>query len=123
MDPRTELPLYVFAPIVFLVILGAPIWFSVKTRPVGPLRYRWGTFVGFQGLLVAVIAFRYTAVAFAQDVGLGAWLIATFTLLAVVAGVGIIRRKRWGVVSLIVVQSSLILATLFRLLFPEALSP
>ena len=113
MDPRTELPLYVFAPIVFLVILGAPIWFSVKTRPVGPLRYRWGTFVGFQGLLVAVIAFRYTAVAFAQDVGLGAWLIATFTLLAVVA----------GVVSLIVVQSSLILATLFRLLFPEALSP
>jgi hypothetical protein len=71
MEPRTELPLYFFAPIVFLVILVAPIWFAVKARPLGPLRYRWGAFMGLQCIAIAVISLVYTAQAFGQQVVFG----------------------------------------------------
>jgi hypothetical protein len=93
-------------------MLGVPIWLCVKTRPLGPLHYRWGTFVGIQCIVIAVISLRFTVISFGQDVMFGGGLLAMFTLLALAAGIGVLRRKRWGVISFFLVNASLILLPL-----------
>jgi hypothetical protein len=112
MELRTALPVIFFGLIVILVMLGVPIWLCVKTRPLGPLRYRWGTFMGIQCIVIAVISLRYAAIVSDQGGTLEAGVLAMFTLLALVAGVGVLRRKRWGVVSFFLVNVSLILLPL-----------
>jgi len=68
--------------------------------------------MGIQGVVVAVVALAYTVSAFGEGAMFGGGLLATLTLLAFTGGFGVLRRKRYGVVSFVVTWASLILLPL-----------
>jgi hypothetical protein len=96
--------------LIFLLILAslvAPVWISQKAKPLGPLPYKWGTFIGIQsgllgiGLLIAAIVDLGSPMQ--RDAAL--WELGLFTAIvgcALFGAVGACRRRRWGAVALIV---------------------
>lgn len=81
-----------------LIAIFGPIWPAVSAKRLGNLPYRWGMYVGIEALLAAfsfgVDAFRNLAhgavPAFAAFI--------LMTALALVAGAGVLQRRKWGVV-------------------------
>jgi hypothetical protein len=96
--------------IALIVIFGSPIWFSVKARRLGPLPYRWGTYVGIWSLLFSFALL----VAVAKELGGSEQLIVGIIPMLEMAGaIGVLRRKRWGVALLLTSHVALILVRAF----------
>lgn len=99
---------YVLVPIVIIIVVGAPVWICVKSRPLGSLPYRWGAFMGIQSFIIVLIFLAFLLSDLEKEPGSAEWILGTLPLLAVLAGVGIFRRERWGVVLLFVLQMLLL---------------
>ncbi len=100
------------ASVAVMVIFGAPIWFSVKARPLGPLPYRWGTFVGSCAILASIALLR-TAVADMRDYG--SPVLAVLTAMHIAGTIGVLRRRRCGAASLLLSQAAIIVLNAFSL--------
>src|ERR1700733_13795283 len=86
--------------ILNLVFYGVAIWISQKAKPLGNMPYRWGVYVGMitAWMSLPLIISSVPALAAGHLLG-GSWLFID-ALLAAVAGLGILRRRKFGVVSL-----------------------
>lgn len=92
--------------VALIVMIGSPIWFSVKARRLGPLPYRWGTFVGSMSLLFS-FGLLVTTLTNRKDSELP--ILAFIPVLGVAGAIGVLRRKRWGVVLFLLSQAALLL--------------
>lgn len=95
------------AAVALIVIVGGPIWFAVKARPIGSLPYRWGTYVGIWGVLLSIVLLGASIKATEGHGSPGVGLLITAAEFA--GAVGVLRRKRWGVVLLLTNQTAIIL--------------
>jgi hypothetical protein len=78
----------------------------VKARPLGLLPYRWGTFVGICSLLFS-FGLLATILNNRKD---SEWpIFVIIPVLGMAGAVGVLRRKRWGVVSFLFSQAALVL--------------
>ncbi len=94
------------AIVCMIVVAGSPVLFSVKARPLGDLPYRWGTFVGICAILLSV-GLVGSAIRTTEDSR--SPIAAVFALVEFAAAIGVLRRKRWGVVLLLSLHTFLIL--------------
>jgi hypothetical protein len=106
--------------VALIVMFGGPIWFSLKARPLGPLPYRWGTFVGIWSLL---ISFGLLGTILNNRKNSELPIFAVIPVLGMAGAIGILRRKRWGVVSFLVSQAVLILLGVLFQDSDEAVKP
>jgi hypothetical protein len=106
-----------------VVIGGLIIWFSVDARPLGPLRYRWGTFLGLQCVILPLILLLPRMIEAMRDGGTEEAIFwGIITTLPPVAAVGLLLRKRWGAVMFILMQSAFLVLPAV-LASPEDLPP
>ena len=103
-----------------IVMIGGPIWFSIKARPLGPLRYRWGTFVGIWSLLLS-FGLLGTMLNNRKDSELP--IVTIIPALGIVGAIGVLRRKRWGVVAYLASQTAFALLAILVQDSNESLSP
>lgn len=106
--------------VALIVMVGGPIWFSMKARPLGPLPYRWGTFVGIWSLLFS-FGLLGTILNNRRDSELPIFVI--IPVLGMAGAIGVLRRKRWGVVSFLVSQAALVLLGVLLQDSDEAVKP
>ena len=97
-----------FFIVVMLVVFGAPIWFSAKSRPLGDMRYRWGTFLGGMGIVGGVVALAQAVTMLIEGQSVPGGLMALFTLVVFATAIGVIRRNRWAAVLFITIQAILV---------------
>jgi hypothetical protein len=86
-------------PLLQLVFSAVALWIALKAKPLGPMPYRWGTWVGMQIAEESVLLAISTA-------RLGASLVLTAALyilavMSAIASCGILRRRRFGVVAFV----------------------
>ena len=86
--------------ILNLVFYGMAIWISQKAKPLGNLPYRWGMYVGMITAWMALPLIVSSFPALANGHLLGGSVLFINALLAAVATLGILRRRKFGVVSL-----------------------
>jgi hypothetical protein len=106
--------------VLLLIGSGIAIWVSEKAKPIGGRQYRWGTYVGIMSGIGAA-AFFLSIVALGilssgrigslASVGLGFGIVfgLVFCMPYAVASVGILRRKRFGVVTFLAMWSITVL--------------
>jgi len=82
-----------------LILLHAPVWPAMRAKPLGPLPYRWGCYVGIQSFLASAVLL-VEAYSFAGNHPLLAAASALQAVLLASAGIGLLRRRRWGVACL-----------------------
>jgi hypothetical protein len=90
-----------FFNLLQLVFAVVSLWIALKAKPLGPMPYHWGTWVGMQtaGQTVLFVIWCVTA-------RLGASLVLTaalyiLALMSAIASCGILRRRAFGVVALV----------------------
>jgi hypothetical protein len=86
---------YAFMAGMVLMVQVIPIWISVKAKPIGGKPYRWGTYVGIiTGFVGAsfVLALWSASDIYGREVGVA--LCAS----AILCSVGILRRRKYGVI-------------------------
>jgi len=99
--------------VVILVVVWAPLlWFSIRAKPLGGKPYRWGNYVGITTGLVAVARLLAIVPKLATfDLGLVVYL--AFVISAGICSWGILKKRRIGVVMLVVSYSLLIMLPAF----------
>jgi len=98
-----------FVAILFALLLWAGIiWNAVRAKPLADKPYRWGRFVGIQCALVALLFFYMNYWRF-PDLRI---LSLVISCAAGVSSVGMLRRKKLGVVMFAATQ---VLTLLFEL--------
>lgn len=101
---------YPFVIVVGFMFLGIPIWFSRKAKPIGDKPFRWGTYVGIlMGLLAAYFS---TVIVSAYDI-YGKEVGIALCISALIASVGILRRRRYGVILYVVTNLLVLMASPF----------
>ena len=106
--------------VLLMIGAGIAIWNSEKAKPIGGLQYRWGTYVGIMSGIGAA-AFFLSAVALGilssgslgSRAGVGlitVTFVLVFCIPYVVASVGILHRKRFGVVTFLATWTITVLA-------------
>jgi hypothetical protein len=106
-----------------LLIIGAgvTIWDSEKAQPIGRLQYRWGTYVGLMsgiGAVLTFLVFVTSGTSLSKGIGestgsgLGLFIFAGLIVCVPygVASIGILRRKRFGVVTFLTLWTITVLA-------------
>jgi hypothetical protein len=83
---------------VIVLLLGIPIWFSLKAKPLDLLPYRWATFVAIMSAIQTVRLF-FGIMTAKQAIHTGMYLVAA--LFSILTSVGLFRRAKLGVVFLI----------------------
>ena len=96
-----------FFPLLDLVFSVIALVIALKAKPIGPMPYRWGTWVGMVTAwqTVPLVIWCVTA-------RLGAVLTAALgiqALMSAIASFGILRRRRFGVVAFVCTELLLIL--------------
>jgi hypothetical protein len=99
---------------LILLLIAIVVWFSLKAKPIGTLPYRYGTFVGIvYGLTAAVLLIstikglpnsvfgRSRPLMYMSGQALGA-LSVSGVLISI--SVGLLRRRRFGVIIFFVLQ-------------------
>jgi hypothetical protein len=89
---ETTMTTTILVTIFCLAVFGLPLWFVAKAKPIGEQPYHWGTWVGITSVLVGLAAFGDEAMHTP-----GAWLLVVLAGLYIVAGVGVLQRRRYGV--------------------------
>jgi hypothetical protein len=88
---------YLMLAAVFIVVWVLPIWYSIKAKPLGPKRYRWGTYVG---ILTALCTLPIALLGWKVLVNGRPFYIILFLVLVIcglLTSFGILRRRRFGV--------------------------
>jgi drug/metabolite transporter (DMT)-like permease len=95
---------------IILVVQVIPIWISVKAKRIGGKPYRWGTYVGIiTGLFGAVFASGRLS---ASD-NYGREIRIALCVSAILCSVGILRRRKYGVVLFVITYLLLMMAVPF----------
>ena len=95
-----------------LVFWGAAIWISQKAKPLGTHPYRWGLYIGlttaWMSLWLAISAIRGSG-----PHTLLRWILFLTAGCAAISSLGILCRKRFGMVPLAISYAMLILISPF----------
>lgn len=91
---------------VFYVVA---IGISLRAKPLGDKPYRWGVYVGMMAGWMALLLFVSAVLAFAAGLLLGGLILFINALFAAVSCLGILRRRKFGVISLGLAYAMLIL--------------
>ena len=94
-----------------VVFQGLLIWFSVKAKPIGNKPYRWGI---YNGIIAGLVAILFLLIIFSYDSDLyGRTIGAVIGTSAALCCVGLLRRRKFGVVMFFITYVSLIMAGAF----------
>ena len=82
---------------IALVFWGVPAWIASKAKPLGDKPYRWGMFIGIVTCIIGTVLVLspYTI---SKRSAFAVIFFIVFGLPMILGGVGLIRRKKWGVV-------------------------
>lgn len=105
--------------ILNLIFYGASIWISQKAKPLGNMPYRWGVYVGMISAWMSLPLIISSVPALAGGHLLGGSVLFIDALLAAVASLGILRRRKFGVVSLGLAYAVLILISPYLAPMPD----
>ncbi len=97
---------------MILIVQGIPIWISVNAKPLGDRPYRWGTYVGIITALVGIILLLTSnrlIPAFLDGNVIGPSLIVCLLVCAALCSIGILRRRKFGVVMFVITYLALIM--------------
>jgi hypothetical protein len=100
--------------------LVAIVWTSRKAKPLGNLPYRWGLFLGVANAIGAPICLWFALSAFFEGTLSERSVLCVESVLGAVAGVGLCRRERWGVVVWIADESISFLPALLKATYEAA---
>jgi hypothetical protein len=84
--------------VIFFLIFGIPIWFSLKAKPLDLLRYRWATFLAYW-LAIGTVTILFRIMAAREAATTITYLV--LAILSALASLGLFRRAKLGVVFLI----------------------
>lgn len=99
--------------LVGLVFFGASIWVSLRAKPLGSMPYRWGAYVGMVAAWMSLVSIVSDVFALGGGHLAGGSALCVVAVLAAVSSVGILRRRRFGVVGFALVYTALILISPF----------
>jgi hypothetical protein len=95
--------------LVFVLTFSIPIWFSLKSKPLDLLPYRWATFMAFW-LAIGTLTALFKIMMARQAT---TWVIyLVVVLFSVLASIGLFKRAKLGVVFLIAHHTLIFLAPL-----------
>jgi hypothetical protein len=99
--------------LVGLVFFCVSIWVSVTAKPLGNMPYRWGAYIGMVAAWMSLVSIVSDVLALGGGHLAGGSALCTVAVLAAVSSVGILRRRRFGVVAFGLVYTALILISPF----------
>jgi hypothetical protein len=101
---------YAFMGVMVLVVQVIPIWISVKAKPIGEKPYRWGTYVGIiTGFVGASFVLTLWSASDIYGRESGVALCAS----AILCSVGILRRRKYGVIMFVTTYLLLMMSVPF----------
>jgi hypothetical protein len=90
---------------------GILIWFSVKAKPIGNKPYRWGT---YNGIIAGLVAIPILLITFSSDSDVYGRTVGAFIgTSAALCCVGLLRRRKFGVVMFFITYVSLFMGGAF----------
>jgi hypothetical protein len=95
--------------IIFVLIFGIPLWFSLKAKPLDLLPYRWATFMAFW-LAIGTVTILFRVMVARQTTTSITYL--ALAILSALSSAGLFRRAKLGVVFLISHHALVFLAPL-----------
>jgi hypothetical protein len=90
---------YVFMGVMVLVVQVIPIWISAKAKPIGYKSYRWGTYVG---IMTGFVALPFVSLIWSASDIYGREVGVALSASAILSSVGILRRRKYGVIMFVV---------------------
>ena len=103
--------MFLFALDLVFFLLG--IWLGQRANDLGPMPYRWGTFVGIETAWLSLLFVLSSVRAFSPNNVAAASDLAGLALLAAIASIGILRRSTFGVVAFALTYAALFLLSPF----------
>lgn len=98
----------ILVAVIPLSLVVFMLWVSVKAAPLQGRPYRWGTYIGCTSALAA-LSFALVAVASLEDNNVAGVVIAAFMAVSFgVCGVGLMRRRKFGVVAFFIAYITLV---------------
>jgi uncharacterized membrane protein YeaQ/YmgE (transglycosylase-associated protein family) len=112
---------YAFVVGIILVVQVIPIWISMRAKPLIYRPYRWGTYVG---IITGIIGAYWASMLFSASDIYGRETGIALCCSAVLCSVGILRRRKYGVIMFVTTYLLLIMAVPFmRAMRNEPLTP
>ena len=98
-------------PLIILnvIFFGVSIWISQRAKPLGHMPYRWGVYLGMVAAWTALIFIVSSVQALGGGQTLGGSVLCIVAVLAAVSSMGILRRRKFGVVTFALMYVVLIL--------------
>jgi hypothetical protein len=98
-------------PLIILNVIfsGVSIWISQRAKPVGDMPYRWGVYLGMVAAWMALILIVSSVQALGGGQTPGGSVLCIVAVLAAVSSLGILRRRKFGVVTFALMYVLLIL--------------
>jgi hypothetical protein len=109
----------VILAILNFVFYVAAVVISQRAKPLGDKPYRWGVYVGMTAGWMALLLFVSAVVAFAAGHLSGGFTLFINALFAAVSCLGIVRRRRFGAVSLGLAYAMLVLISPYLASMPN----
>jgi hypothetical protein len=85
--------------IVYVIFFGASIWISQRAKPLGNMPYRWGVYLGMVAAWTSLMLIVSSVQALGGGHALGGSVLCIVAVLAAASSVGILRRRKFGVVT------------------------
>lgn len=105
--------------ILNLIFYGVSIWISQNAKPLGDMPYSWGMYVGMISAWMSLPLIVSSIPALAGGHLLGGSVLFIDALLAAVASLGILRRRKFGVVALGLAYAVLIFTSPYLAPMPD----